>query len=90
MEIIFPQIVKLLNKNYTIPPEEQLPIKSFDLDIERRKRREKEALDELERTKKQLETLCVAQDKLALQIKKYTWDKMDIKRRCIKVYIINK
>ncbi|XP_046988156.1 cilia- and flagella-associated protein 43 [Schistocerca americana] len=80
-------VVSLLQKNYANPPEEQLPIRCFDLDLNLRKQRTEEAKHELIRTKQHLESLCKAQDNLCQLIKRETWDKLEIKRKHIKAFL---
>ena len=79
------QVTTLLNKNSQAPIEEQLHILEFDLDSEARENLLHEAKLERENTHKLLEAECRECDILSENIKRETWDKMQINTKRIKV-----
>lgn len=75
----------MIEENNTVPAEERLDILEFDLDIEAREKLFEEAALERDNTQQLLEAECLERERLAQVIKHNTWDKMEVKSRCIKV-----
>jgi hypothetical protein len=84
------QCVALLEKNYTNPPEEILPISAFDLDEETRRVKSSKAQKRCNEVELYLKTLIVAQDKQCEILKEKCWNTMETKGRKLKVCIFHK
>ncbi|CAG2066146.1 unnamed protein product [Timema podura] len=78
------KLVALLDSNYKSPPNEQLKIQDFNLDIDTRERKIAEAEKEREERRNYLISLRDAQDRLCSMLKIQFWDSMDVKGRTIK------
>ena len=77
-------------KNYESPPEEQLPISTFDLDDTTRQERTQETQKICKKTEKQLRALMFAQNKLYGALKKRFWDPVEVKGRKLRVCVFIK
>lgn len=78
------ECVALLEKNYTNPPEEILPISAFDLDEETRRVKSSKAQKRCNEVELYLKTLIVAQDKQCEILKEKCWNTMETKGRKLK------